>query len=61
MLPKIIIHNSISIDGSLTNFDVNMGLHYQIAGNYKPDSHLICSNTAKTGIESYGQGGHPKK
>jgi 2,5-diamino-6-(ribosylamino)-4(3H)-pyrimidinone 5'-phosphate reductase len=61
MLPKIIIHNSISIDGSLTNFDVNMGLHYQIAGNYKPDCHLIGSNTAKTGIESYGQGGTPEE
>ena len=54
MLPKIIIHNSISIDGSLTNFEPNMGLHYQIAGNYKPDIHLIGSNTIKKGIELYG-------
>jgi hypothetical protein len=29
MLPKIIIHNSISTDGSLTNFEPHMGLHYQ--------------------------------
>jgi 2,5-diamino-6-(ribosylamino)-4(3H)-pyrimidinone 5'-phosphate reductase len=56
MLPKIIIHNSISIDGSLTNFEPNMGLHYQIAGNYKPDAHLIGSNTIKKGIELYGDG-----
>ena len=54
MLPKIIIHNSISIDGSLTNFEPNMGLHYQIAGDYKPDIHLIGSNTIKEGIELYG-------
>jgi len=53
MLPKIIIHNSISIDGSLTNFEPNMGLHYQIAGGYKPDIHLIGSNTIKEGIELY--------
>jgi len=55
MLPRIIIHNSISIDGSLTNFEPNMGLHYQIAANYKPDAHLIGSNTIKKGIEIYGE------
>jgi len=61
MLPKIVIHNSISIDGSLTNFEPNMGLHYQIAGNYKPDIHLIGSNTIKTGIEMYGNGVPPEE
>ncbi|UCE08137.1 MAG: dihydrofolate reductase family protein [bacterium] len=61
MLPKIVIHNSISIDGSLTNFEPNMGLHYQIAGNYKPDIHLIGSNTIKTGIEMYGTGVPPEE
>jgi len=54
-LPKIILHNSISIDGSLTNFEPHMGLHYQIAANYKPDAHLIGSNTIKTGIELFGE------
>ena len=54
MLPKIIIHNSISIDGSLTNFEPNIGLHYQIAGKYKPDAHLIGSNTIKEGVKLYG-------
>jgi 2,5-diamino-6-(ribosylamino)-4(3H)-pyrimidinone 5'-phosphate reductase len=54
MLPKIILHNSISVDGSLVDFDVNMGLHYRIAGDYKPDGHLIGSNTVKTGIEMEG-------
>jgi 2,5-diamino-6-(ribosylamino)-4(3H)-pyrimidinone 5'-phosphate reductase len=31
-----------------------MGLHYQIAGKYKPDAHLIGSNTIKTGVDLYG-------
>lgn len=61
MLPKIIIHNSISIDGSLTNFEPNMGLHYQIAENYKPDIHLIGSNTIKKGIDLYGEGVPPEE
>lgn len=54
MLPRIILHNSISLDGSLTNFDVNMEIHYQIAGNYKPDAHLIGSNTIRIGIDLFG-------
>lgn len=54
MLPNIILHNSISLDGSLSNFEVNMDLHYEIAGKLKPDAHLIGSNTIKTGIELYG-------
>jgi 2,5-diamino-6-(ribosylamino)-4(3H)-pyrimidinone 5'-phosphate reductase len=54
MLPKVIVHNSISLDGSLTNFEPNMELHYLIAGGYKPQAHLIGSNTIKAGVELYG-------
>lgn len=54
MQPKIILHNSISLDGSLTNFEVNMGIHYEIAGDFKPDVHLIGSNTIKKGVEIFG-------
>lgn len=56
LLPKVIIHNSISLDGSLTNFEPNMKLHYQIAGSYKSNAHLIGSNTIKAGVELYGNG-----
>jgi 2,5-diamino-6-(ribosylamino)-4(3H)-pyrimidinone 5'-phosphate reductase len=53
MLPKVVIHNSVSLDGSLTGFEPDMQLHYQIAGSYKPDAHLIGSNTVKVGVELY--------
>jgi len=33
-----------------------MQLHYQIAALYKPDVHLIGSNTIRAGIELYGAG-----
>ena len=56
MLPKIILHNLVSLDDSLISFDPNMGLHYQIAGKYNADAHLIRSNTVKVGIELYGGG-----
>ncbi len=45
MLPKTILHNPVRLDCSLTNFEPNMGLHYQIAGKYNAGAHLICSNT----------------
>jgi len=54
LLPKVILHNSVSLDGSLTNFEPNMELHYQIAGKYNADAHLIGSNTVKVGAELYG-------
>ncbi len=54
MIPKIILHNSISIDGSLSSFEPNMELHYRIAGKYHPDMHLIGSHTITAGIELYG-------
>jgi 2,5-diamino-6-(ribosylamino)-4(3H)-pyrimidinone 5'-phosphate reductase len=61
MVPKIIIHNSVSIDGSLTNFEPHMELHYQIAEKYKPDVHLIGSHTIITGIKLYGNGIPPEE
>jgi 2,5-diamino-6-(ribosylamino)-4(3H)-pyrimidinone 5'-phosphate reductase len=54
MLPRVIVHNSVSLDGSLINFDVDMKLHYQLASRNKPDAHLIGSNTIKIGIDLYG-------
>ena len=56
MQPEIIIHNSVSLDGSLTGFMPDMELHYKIAGDYKPDAHLIGSETIIKGIEMFGEG-----
>jgi len=56
MIQEIIIHNSISIDGSLTGFMPDMGLHYKIAGDYKPHAHLIGADTVIAGNEMFGQG-----
>ena len=53
MLPRVIVHNSISVNGSLINFEVNMPLHYKIAGHFNADMHLVGSNTAKIGIDLF--------
>ena len=47
------MHNSISLDGSLTGFQPNMMLHYRIAGSYRAKAHLIGSNTVKVGVELF--------
>lgn len=43
----------MSLDGSLTNFEVNLPLHYQIAGGFGADMHLVGSTTARTGMELF--------
>jgi 2,5-diamino-6-(ribosylamino)-4(3H)-pyrimidinone 5'-phosphate reductase len=51
---KTIMHNSVSLDGSFVNFDVDMGLHYQLASRFKADAYLIGSETVRAGGELYG-------
>ncbi len=55
------MHNTVSIDSSIKNFECNIGLHYQVAGNYQADAHLIGSITAKTGLETYSGSIPPEK
>lgn len=52
--PEVIMHNSISLDGRITGFAANMGLHYGIVGKYRAEMYMAGSNTAKTGIEMSG-------
>lgn len=54
--PKIVIHNSISIDGSLTGFMPEMDLHYGIAARINHDARLIGSETIIKGIDLFGEG-----
>lgn len=45
MIPKVIIHNAISLDSSVTGFEPDIGLYYKIALGYKPDILLVGSDT----------------
>ncbi|AKB63437.1 MAG: RibD family protein [Methanosarcina mazei] len=53
MLPRLVIHNSISLDGSTTGFDANLDVHYGILGSYEPDAMIVGSNTAKVGTQFF--------
>jgi 2,5-diamino-6-(ribosylamino)-4(3H)-pyrimidinone 5'-phosphate reductase len=48
MLPKIIIHNTISLDGSYTEIAADMDLHYSIAAAFGAQAYLAGSNTVKS-------------
>lgn len=45
MLPHIILHNSVSLDGCTTGFTPDIGLHYTLAAQFKCDIHLAGSET----------------
>ncbi len=50
---KVIMHSSVSLDGSLLGFEVDMAAHYKIAGSFKADIHLVGSNTALSGLRIF--------
>jgi 2,5-diamino-6-(ribosylamino)-4(3H)-pyrimidinone 5'-phosphate reductase len=53
MSPKVIIYNSVSVDGAIKDFDINIGLHYEVLGRIGADAILAGSSTVKTGIEFF--------
>ncbi len=50
---KVIVHNSVSLDGSLLGFAVDMAAHYRVAGGFRPGIHLVGSNTALAGLRMF--------
>ncbi len=44
-LPKIILHNTVSLDGSLGGFNANLNMHYSIASSLHVDAYLVGSQT----------------
>ncbi len=53
MFPRVIMFNTISVDGSIKDFELDLGLHYEVAGKIRADAHLIGSDTARTGVSLF--------
>jgi 2,5-diamino-6-(ribosylamino)-4(3H)-pyrimidinone 5'-phosphate reductase len=51
MLPRVILHNSISLDSRNTLFTPDLGVHYELVGKFNMDVHLAGSNTLANPIE----------
>ena len=45
MLPYVVLHNSLSIDGRITGFTPDLEVHYKLASHWDIDAHLAGSNT----------------
>jgi len=45
MLPKIILHNIVSLDGRIDGFTPDVGLFYELASTFKEDATLAGSET----------------
>jgi len=53
MLPKVVLYNSVSVDGAIKDFELDIALHYQVAGRIGAEVMLVGSDTAKSGIEMF--------
>jgi 2,5-diamino-6-(ribosylamino)-4(3H)-pyrimidinone 5'-phosphate reductase len=45
VLPKVILHNAVSVDGRTVGFAANLGLFYRLAGQWHEDLTLAGSDT----------------
>jgi 2,5-diamino-6-(ribosylamino)-4(3H)-pyrimidinone 5'-phosphate reductase len=53
MLPKVIMFNSVSLDGAIKDFQVDIALHYEVLAKIGVDALMVGSATATTGIETF--------
>ncbi|WOF16883.1 RibD family protein [Methanoplanus sp. FWC-SCC4] len=53
MIPKVVIHNSLSLDNAFTGFDIDLETHYGKLLEFEPDAVLAGSATARSGIDNY--------
>jgi 2,5-diamino-6-(ribosylamino)-4(3H)-pyrimidinone 5'-phosphate reductase len=51
MRPRVIVHNSVSIDGALAGFDLDLSAHFGALGQLAADAILMGANTAIATIE----------
>jgi 2,5-diamino-6-(ribosylamino)-4(3H)-pyrimidinone 5'-phosphate reductase len=50
MLPKVILHTAMSLDGRITNFPADLELYYGLAAQWNPDAILFGSGTVLAAV-----------
>jgi 2,5-diamino-6-(ribosylamino)-4(3H)-pyrimidinone 5'-phosphate reductase len=45
MLPKVIVHNAVTVDGRIDGFEPDIGLYYELAMTFGEDAHLTGADT----------------
>lgn len=54
MLPRVIVHNEMSLDARLDGLDVDMGRFYAIAGTWHEDCTMVSSETLLAAMPGLG-------
>ena len=52
MLPRVVLHNAVSVDGRITGFQIDLGLYYGLVGTWKEDATLAGSDTLLTATDA---------
>jgi 2,5-diamino-6-(ribosylamino)-4(3H)-pyrimidinone 5'-phosphate reductase len=50
MLPRLVIHNMLSVDGRMDWFAPDLGIYYEVASRWEADAFLSGSETILTGL-----------
>lgn len=58
MLPDVIIHNAVSLDGRTLGFEPNLELFYSLAADWQEDMTLAGSETIVTALAGSAEGGN---
>jgi 2,5-diamino-6-(ribosylamino)-4(3H)-pyrimidinone 5'-phosphate reductase len=55
MIPRVIIHNAVSVDGRVSGFMPDMGLYYGLARSFEEDATLSGADTILAGLEQFSE------
>jgi 2,5-diamino-6-(ribosylamino)-4(3H)-pyrimidinone 5'-phosphate reductase len=50
MIPRVILHTAMSLDGRITNFPADLDLYYSLAAQWNPDAILFGSGTVLAAV-----------
>lgn len=56
MTPYLVIHTSVSLDGKITGFDVDLESHYRLAGSFEEDATLAGADTLLASVDADAPG-----
>ena len=59
-MPKVIIHNQVSVDGAITGFQINPAEYHTIVNSFDAQMYLVGSETALLGIKHFGKRNQPE-
>jgi 2,5-diamino-6-(ribosylamino)-4(3H)-pyrimidinone 5'-phosphate reductase len=52
MLPKVILHNTVSLNGALSGFEADLELHYGVANKFQANGFIVGSSTILSANDS---------